>query len=522
MSSMDESHAASVAYARRWWVLAVLAISVFLVVVDNLIVNVALPTLQRELNASTTSLQWIVDSYALVFAGLLLAGGGIGDRYGRKRSLQIGLVIFAACSAMAAFANSTNTLIFWRGAMGIGAALVFPATLAIITNLFVDPIERAKAIGLWSAVSGMAVAFGPVVGGFMLKHFWWGSVFLVNLPIVAISLVVGARLIPDSRNPEAHKLDKVGFLLSVVAVSSVVYTVIESPHWGWGSAKSNLGFGIALFTLIGFVIFESKKENPLLEVTFFKNARFSAATGSIGIAFFCLFGFTFLVTQYFQFVRGYDTLSAGVHTIPFAVGAGVTAPLAARAALKFGTKRVVALGLFNMSLGLLIASRMDAHSSYWGHVIIGMVLMANGLSFVTSPSTDAVMGSLPREKAGVGSAVNDISREVGGTLGVAVVGSVFVSLYTPRLVSNFAKIPGLVDALNKISPHLYPMAQESVGAAFGIAQKAPDQVKTQVLTAVSDSFVHGFQTACLVGVGMAFIGSLFALRFLPARAASND
>jgi MFS family permease len=368
----------------------------------------------------------------------------------------------------------------------------------------------------------MAVAFGPVVGGFMLKHFWWGSVFLVNLPIVAISLVVGARLIPDSRNPEAHKLDKVGFLLSVVAVSSVVYTVIESPHWGWGSAKSNLGFGIAVFTLIGFVIFESKKENPLLEVTFFKNARFSAATGSIGIAFFCLFGFTFLVTQYFQFVRGYDTLSAGVHTIPFAVGAGVTAPLAARAALKFGTKRVVALGLFNMSLGLLIASRMDAHSSYWGHVIIGMVLMANGLSFVTSPSTDAVMGSLPREKAGVGSAVNDISREVGGTLGVAVVGSVFVSLYTPRLVSNFAKIPGLVDALNKISPHLYPMAQESVGAAFGIAQKAPDQVKTQVLTAVSDSFVHGFQTACLVGVGMAFIGSLFALKFLPARAASND
>jgi len=522
VSSMNDSQTQSIAYARRWWVLAVLAISVFLVVVDNLIVNVALPTLQRELNASTTSLQWIVDSYALVFAGLLLAGGGIGDRYGRKRSLQVGLVIFAACSGMAAFANSTNSLIFWRGAMGIGAALVFPATLAIITNLFVDPIERAKAIGLWSAVSGMAVAFGPVVGGFMLQHFWWGSVFLVNLPIVAISLIAGSRLIPDSRNPDAHKLDKVGFLLSVIAVSALVYTVIESPHWGWGSAKSNLGFGIAVFTLIGFVLFESKKDEPLLEVTFFKNARFSAATGSIGIAFFCLFGFTFLVTQYFQFVRGYDTLSAGVHTIPFAVGAGVTAPLAARAALKFGTKRVVALGLFNMSLGLLVASRMDANSSYWGHVIIGMVLMANGLSFVTSPSTDAVMGSLPKEKAGVGSAVNDISREVGGTLGVAVVGSVFVSLYTPRLVSNFAKIPGFVDALNKINPSLYPTAQESVGAAFGIAQKSPDQVKAQVLNAVSDSFVHGFQTACLVGVVMALVGSLFALKFLPARAVSND
>ncbi|CAB4608473.1 unannotated protein [freshwater metagenome] len=301
-----------------------------------------------------------------------------------------------------------------------------------------------------------------------------------------------------------------------------MFTVIESPHWGWGSAKSNLGFAIGMLTLVGFVIFESKKEEPLLEVTFFKSARFSAATGSIGIAFFCLFGFTFLVTQYFQFVRGYDTLSAGLHTIPFAVGAGITAPLAARAALKFGTKRVVALGLFNMSVGLLIASRMDAHSSYWGHVIIGMVLMANGLSFVTSPATDAVMGSLPREKAGVGSAVNDISREVGGTLGVAVVGSVFVSLYTPRLISNFEKIPGLISALNKMNPGLYPMAQDSVGAAFAISQQAPAPVRPMVLAAVSDSFVQGFQTACLIGVGMALVGSLFALKFLPARPKPTD
>jgi hypothetical protein len=275
-------------------------------------------------------------------------------------------------------------------------------------------------------------------------------------------------------------------------------------------------------TLIGFVLFESKKEAPLLEVTFFKSARFSAATGSIGIAFFCLFGFTFLVTQYFQFVRGYDTLSAGVHTIPFAVGAGVTAPLAARAALKFGTKRIVALGLFNMSLGLLIASRMDANSSYWGHVIIGMVLMANGLSFVTSPSTDAVMGSLPREKAGVGSAVNDISREVGGTLGVAVVGSVFVSLYTPQIVSSFEKIPGLIEGLNKTNPELYPMAQDSVGAAFAISQQTPTGLQPLVMNAVSDSFVHGFQTACLVGVGMALVGAIFALKFLPARPTMDD
>lgn len=515
MSSMNSTLPSEQVYARRWLILAILSVSVFLVVVDNLIINVALPTLQRELSASTTSLQWIVDSYALVFAGLLLAGGGIGDRYGRKRSLQVGLVLFAACSGVAAFSDTSGELIFWRGAMGVGAALVFPATLAIITNIFIDPIERAKAIGLWSAVSGMAVAFGPVAGGFMLEHFWWGSVFLINIPIVAIALVVGARTIPNSKNDNAHSLDKTGFLLSVIAISALVFTVIESPHWGWGSFESNLGFVIAALALVLFVRVEMTKDEPLLEVSFFKSARFSAATGSIGIAFFCLFGFTFLVTQYFQFVRGYDTLSAGIHTIPFAVGAGVTAPFAARAALKFGTKRVVALGLFNMFLGFVVASRMDADSSYWGHVIIGMLLMANGLSLVTSPSTESVMGSLPREKAGVGSAVNDISREVGGTLGVAVVGSVFVSLYTPKLMERFTALPGLVEAL---PAGAYEAAQDSVGAAYFVAQQSPATAQNAVFSAVSDSFMHGFSTACLVTAGMALVGSLFALKFLPARA----
>ncbi len=502
-------------YARRWLILGILSISVFLVVVDNLIVNVALPTLQRELNATTTGLQWIVDSYALVFAALLLVGGGIGDRYGRKPAMQIGLALFAACSVGAAFASSSGSLIFWRGAMGIGAALVFPATLAIITNLFLDPVERAKAIGLWSAVSGMAVAFGPVAGGFLLEHFWWGSMFLVNVPIVAVALIIGARIIPNSRNENAHSIDKTGFVLSVVAITAIVFTVIESPHWGWGSLKSNLGFVLGAAALFAFVRVEMRKEEPLLEVSFFRSARFSAATGSIGIAFFCLFGFTFLVTQYFQFVRGYSTLSAGLHTLPFAIGAGVTAPFAARAALKFGTKRVVSLGLLNMSIGFLIASRMDAASSYWGHVIIGMLFMANGLSLVTSPATESVMGSLPREKAGVGSAVNDISREVGGTLGVAVVGSVFVSLYGPKISETFTALPGLVQAL---PAGLYESAQDSVGAAFAVAQGSPAAVRPDVIAAVSDSFVHGFSTACLVAAGMAFVGSLFALRFLPARA----
>jgi EmrB/QacA subfamily drug resistance transporter len=397
--------------------------------------------------------------------------------------------------------------------MGIGAALVFPATLAIITNIFIDPIERAKAIGLWSAVSGMAVAFGPIVGGALLQHYWWGSVFLVNIPIVAIALVAGKFLIPKSRDENPHRIDIPGFLLSIIAVGILVFTVIESPIWGWGSTKSNAGFVIAVIAFAAFVFAEMRNKEPLLDVRVFSNPRLSAAAGSIFVAFFCLFGFTFLVTQYFQFVRGYDTLSAGIHTIPFAVGAGITAPFAARAALRFGTKRVVAMGLLNMAIGLAIASRMDQHSSYWGHVIISMVIMANGLSLITSPATDAIMGTLNRDKAGVGSAINDVGREVGGTLGVAIVGSVFVSLYTPKLASTFADIPNLVQNL---PAGVYEIAQKSVGAAYQVAGRSPAVIQEQVQQAVSNSFIHGFRTACVVASAVALVGSIIALVLLPS------
>ena len=481
-----------------------------MVVVDNLIINVALPTLSRELGASTSGLQWIVDSYALVFACLLLAFGGLGDRFGRKGAMQLGLVVFAACSAWASFANTTGELILARGAMGIGAAAVFPATLAILIDVFRDPVERAKAIGVWSAVSGMAVAFGPVAGGFLLEHYYWGSVFLVNLPITAVALILGAIYLPTSKDPNPHRIDFPGLVLSIAAVGLLVYTVIEGPDRGWTSTETIVSFvaTIALFML--FIRRERSTSEPLLDVRVFRNARLSAATSSIGIAFFVLFGFTFLVTQYFQFVRGYDTLEAGLRTLPFAIGAGVTAPLAARAALKFGTKRVVALGLFNMSVGLVIIGSIDADAAYFGPVIISMLFLANGLALVTSPSTDAVMGEVPRDKAGVGSAVNDISREVGGTLGVAIIGSIFASLYGPRLGELVAGFGMPEEAI--------ALAKESAGAGFAVAQMAPTPEAVGALQqAVSDSFMYGFQTSCYVAAGVAVAGSLFALRYLPSR-----
>ena len=481
-----------------------------MVVVDNLIINVALPTLSRELGASTSGLQWLVDSYALVFACLLLAFGGLGDRFGRKGAIQVGLVAFAACSAWASFADTTGELILARGAMGIGAAAVFPATLAILIDVFRDPIERAKAIGVWSAISGMAVAFGPVVGGFLLEHFYWGSVFLVNLPICAIALLLGAIYLPTSKDPNPHRIDFPGLVLSIAAVGLLVYTVIEGPHRGWTSTATIVSFIFTIALFAAFIARERSTDEPLLDVRVFRNARLSAATSSIGIAFFVLFGFTFLVTQYFQFVRGYDTFESGLRTLPFAVGAGVTAPLAARAALKFGTKRVVALGLVNMSIGLVIVGSIDADAAYFGPVIISMLFLANGLALVTSPSTDAVMGEVPRDKAGVGSAVNDISREVGGTLGVAIIGSIFASLYGPRLgelVSGFG-----------MPEEAIALAKESAGAGFAVAQMAPTPEAVGALQqAVSDSFMYGFQTSCYVAAGVAVAGSLFALRYLPSR-----
>jgi len=500
-------------HRRRWWILAILCLSVFLAVVDNLIINVAIPTLARELGATTSGLQWIVDAYALVFAGLLLAGGGLGDRFGRLKVMQIGLILFGGFSAWAAFTDTTGELIVARGLLGIGAALIFPATLAILIDVFRDPTERAKAIGVWSAVSGAAVAFGPVTGGFLLEHFWWGSVFLVNIPVVMVALFLQWRYVPESRDPNAERLDIPGFMLSISFVGLLVYTIIEGPHRGWTNGTTLAGFAVTAVLVAVFIARERSTPHPLLDVRVFRDMRVTAATTSIMIAFFSLFGFTFLVTQYFQFVRGYDTLSAGLHTLPFAVGAGATAPVAARLALRFGTKKVVTIGLLNMCIGLVIVSQSGADTAYWGPVVIAMLFLANGLALVTSPATDAVMGELPLDRAGVGSAVNDTSREVGGTLGVAIIGSIFATTYGPRIVELLTPLQFPVDALSA--------AEESVGAAFAVADRIGDPAAAGAIREIAGtSFLDGFQVACTTVGIVAVCGSLLALRFLPSRSAT--
>ena len=504
-------------HRRRWAILGVLCLSLFISVVDNTIVNVTLPTLVRELNADMGQLAWVVDAYSLVFAGLLLAMGSLGDRYGRKGALQLGLVSFVGFSTIAAFTQSPGQLIAARAAMGIGAALIFPATLAILANVFTDPRERAKAIGIWSAVVGAAVALGPISGGFLLEHFWWGSVFIVNLPLGVIALALGARLIPTSRDPEAPRFDLVGTVLSIASIGGLVYTIIEAPKHGWGSALTIGSFvAVAVIATI-FVWWENRSDHPMLDVTVFRNARFSAASGSVTLAFFALFGFIFLLTQYLQFVRGYDTLDAGVRTLPFAIATGMVAPIAPRLAQRFGTKRVVAAGLVFMAGGFVIAATVSATTPY-RIIALSAVVLGAGLGLTTSPATESIMGALPTEKAGVGSAVNDATREVGGTLGVAVIGSLMASLYGGRVGDGLAALPLPADAK--------ATAGESVGAAFAVAERvtaaAGQQAGDVVRSVASSAFMDGFHLGSWVAAAVALAGAVAAFAFLPARARTPE
>src|SRR3954469_7219464 len=495
-------------HRRRWLTLGVLCVSLLVIVIDNTIVNVALPTLVRDLGTSISDLQWVVDAYTLVFAGLLLTAGSLGDRFGRKGALTAGLVRFGGASAAAAFAGGVSSLIGARAVMGIGAALIMPATLSILTNVFTDARERALAIGLWSGVAGIAVALGPVTGGFLLDHFWWGSVFIVNVPIVAVALVAGRFLVPDSRNPEKPRLDLVGAGLSVVGLGALVAAIIEAPSYGWTDPVIVTGFAVAIMELTAFVLWERRVEEPMLDVRLFANARFSAASVNVTLVFFALFGFIFLATQYLQFVLGYSAFDAGLRTLPFAFALMVMAPMSSKTVQWFGTKRVVVAGMLLFAAGLVVASTSTVTTGY-PRVMIAMVLMGAGMGLSVAPATESIMGALPLHQAGVGSAVNDTSREVGGALGVAIVGSMLSSLYSSDLNSKLpANVPGQVrDA-----------ADQSVGAALQVSGQL-GRAGAPLAHAARESFVYAMSRASLVTAAVAVVGAVLAWRFLPARAA---
>jgi EmrB/QacA subfamily drug resistance transporter len=478
---------------RRWWILGVLCLSLLVIAIDNTILNVALPSIGRELHATESQLQWIVDSYMLVFAGLLLAAGALGDRFGRKRSLVAGLAVFGAASVAAAFADSSPLLVGSRALMGVGAALIMPSTLSILTNAF-PAAERAKAIGIWSSVWGIGIVAGPVSGGLLLKSFSWGSVFLVNVPIVAAALVAAWRLVPESRDPETPPLDTRGALLSITSLTALLWAIIEAPSRGWGSPEILAGFAAAAALAVAFALVELRSRHPMFDIRLFRDMRFTAASGSIALTIFALMGMIFFLTQYLQSVMGYSALEAGVRVIPVALGTMPASALSARLTERFGAKLTVTSGLVIIagSLGLLSLATADS-----GYALIGVTLLLLGVGMGISmpPATDCVMGALPAAKASVGSAMNDMTRQVGGALGVAVLGSIASSVYRGELA------PGAPAA-----------ARDSlVGALAAAGGKNPELVHSAQV-----AFTSGMRLAVLAGVGFTLLGALLAFWFLPS------
>ena len=521
------------AYKRRWLILTVLCFSLLVIVLDNSILNVAIPTLIDDLHATTSQVQWMVDSYTLVFAGLLLTMGAIGDRYGRRGALQVGFLIFGLGSLASALVETANQLIATRAFMGIGGALIMPATLSIITNVF-PANERGKAIGVWAGTAGLGVALGPLTGGFLLEHFYWGSIFLVNLPVVVIGLLAGFFLIPTSKDPSAPRLDIPGAVLSIAGLSALLYGIIEAPSNGWTDSLILGSFALGVVLIGTFVWWEMRTDHPMLDVRFFKNLRFSAASSGITLLFFALFGSVFLLTQYLQFSLHFSPLETGVRMLPFAATMMVVAPLSALVVARIGTKITVTLGLTIVTVALVTLTGLNADSSYGSDVVWRFLLMGLGMALTMAPATDSVMGSLPLAKAGVGSAVNDTTRQVGGALGVAIIGSVLSSTYGSKISEFFTNQsanvpPNLRGQLNSARD----VAHDSLGGAIGVANQLPkrglplpasvvDRIATDLSRVANQAFIDGMHAGVLVAALATGIGAIVALIWLPARARDEN
>ncbi len=493
-----------------------LLLAAFAINLDTTIVNVALPALVRQLNASTSQLQWIVDAFNLLFAASVLAAGSLSDRLGRKGMLLTGLLVFGAASAAGGLTGSSGQLIAARAVMGVGAAMVFPSTLSLLTNVFTERRERTLAIGLWGAITGVAIALGPIIGGWLLELFDWRAIFFAMTPVAAVASVLTARFVPTSRDVQAPRTDRGGFALSTALIALLVYTIIEAPNQGWGSVRTLASLGVTAVLVAAFIVWERRVKEPMLDLSLFRNPRFAAASASVSISFFALSGFIFLITQYFQFLKGYGPLSTGVRLLPVASCVAIASTLGTKFAVRFGTKLVVALGLFLMA-GFYLWATTAAVSTRYGTIAAQMVVLGTGMGLTSAPATEAIMGVVPKAKAGVGSAVNDATRLLGGTLGVAVIGSVYASLYTSRLTNA---LPTTLPA------NVAPTAHASVGAALGVAGKlthlGQPALGLAVHNATTSAFFDGFQAANFVAAGVAAAGAIMALALLPAHPTNRN
>ncbi len=497
-------------HAHRWTVLIVVCVAVLIVNVDNTILNVTLPTLVRDLHATSSELEWIVDSYAMVFAGLLFVGGSLADRLGRKRFFLLGLAVFAGGSIGAALSLSVHALIAWRAVMGAGAALLIPASLSIINDVFRDPGERARAIGAWAGTAGLGIAIGPIAGGLLLSKFWWGSIFLVNVPIAFAGFIGAFILVPDSKNPCADRPDPIGSLLSIVGVGLLLWAIIEAPTQGWTSANVTLVGLASLIVLSGFIAWEAHCSHPMLKLQFFRERRFSVALIAESLGVFALLGALFIQTQFLQFDLGYTPLQAGMRILPIAAVICVSAPLSPMVTRGVGIKLTAALGLLAIGGGLLWISMVSSVTVTYGEVVSGMLLIGLGAGLLLPTATNSVVGSVPQGDSGMGSATNTVALQVGGALGVAVVGSIMSTHYQDHIGASLAG--------QQIPAEIMQIVVGSLGGALAVAERIGGATGAALAHAARSAFMSGNTVAMAVGGAVALGGAVVVLAALPSRA----
>jgi EmrB/QacA subfamily drug resistance transporter len=507
-------------HPRRWAILAVVVISLLVVVLDNTVLNIALPTIQRDLDATQGELVWAVDSYILVFAALLFTWGVLGDRWGRKRVLMIGLVIFAVASAICAFSTSAGMLIGFRAVMGIGGAAVLPCTLAIITVVF-PPHERGKAIGTWAGAVGAAVALGPVLGGILLQHpTWtnwltgndWGSVFLINVPIIAVGLVAIWRVVPETRNPQGRRLDLVGLVVSVVGLTSLLYGIIhasETRNWLDPWVLGPIVAGIVIIAT--FIWMETRSEHPSFDVALFKNRGYAISLTAVSLPFFALSGVTFTIPFYLQVLRGYDTLTAGLCFLPFAVGQLLAAPRSARMVDRFGYRVVMTVGLVCVTLASAALALLRIDTPIW-MVLVVFFIYGLGMGSVIAPASTVMQNVLPLIRAGAGSAVQNTVRQVCGALGIAVIGTVLATQYASNLETSLAQAP------TPLPQDAVDAASQSVVATVAVLDAAPglpDSLRAQLEAGAFEAFLNASHLTSALSAVVVLIAALVVGFALP-------
>ena len=499
-------------YKRRWIALGFLAFSLLVISLDNTVLNLALPAISRDLGSTLNGLQWIVDAYTLVFAALLLTMGSIGDRFGRKKLLQGGLLVFGLFSLGAALSQSTGMLIAMRALMGIGGAIIMPSTLSILTATFRNSRERAQAIALWAATFSLGTGIGPLIGGWLLAHYHWSSVFYINLPVVVIAVIGGYFFIQDSHAEKIRKIDVPGCLLSLTGLFALVYGLIQAGIDGWTAHNVLIAFAAALVLLTAFALWERHSTHAMLPLRFFRNMSFTGANIALTMVAFSMFGCFFFLPQYLQTIQGYTALEAGVRLLPMAGAAFIGAVSSASIAHKLGTKFTVALGIFITASGLYYFYRVGAVNTSYLSIAIGMCLTSLGLGITMSPATNSIMGSIPVDEAGVGSAMNDTTRQIGGALGVAILGTLLNSTYAGRIDQIIWPAPLPSQALSGIRGGI----QGAHITAATVQQQSP-AIAQLIIKKADEAFTYGMVHTLLIASIIMAAASVLVLIIVPTR-----